>query len=40
MMYRKYGAEYGGELKDDVADVMIKVLDVAKKKTGEAECTQ
>ena len=40
MMYRTYGAEYGGELKDDVADVMIKVLDVAKKKTGEAECTQ
>ena len=42
MMYRKYGAEYGGELKEDVADVMIKVLDVAKskKKTGEAECTQ
>ena len=40
LMYRKYGAEYGEELKDDVADVMIKVLDVAKKKTGEAECTQ
>ena len=41
MMYRKYGAEYGGELREDVADVMIKVLETAKdkKKKDEAECT-
>ena len=41
MMYRKYGAEYGGELREDVADVMIKVLETAKdkKKKDDAECT-
>ena len=38
---RKYGAEYGGELREDVADVMIKVLETAKdkKKKDDAECT-
>ena len=32
MLYRKYGVEYGDGLKDNVADVMIKVLESAKEK--------